>query len=164
MRTELLWTSEQVALLRKLWAEGATAVVIGARLGGISRSAVLGKIFRLRLPFAASEAAGKRTSVAPGLVAAFPARRRRRPRREPPAPVNDRQQKTLFELTNKTCRWPHGCPRTKTFFFCGAPEADLEGGIPYCAHHMLRAYSSEARIEKAAAVFKQGAAAPGIVP
>jgi GcrA cell cycle regulator len=162
MRTELLWTSEQVALLRRLWAEGATAVVIGARLGGISRSAVLGKIFRLRLPFDASEAGAKAISLAPGLVAAFPARRRRRPRREPPAPVNDRQHKTLFELTNKTCRWPYG--RRGGYFFCGAPKADLEGGIPYCARHMRRAYSPEARIEKAGPVFKQGAGGPGIAP
>jgi GcrA cell cycle regulator len=48
--------------------------------------------------------------------------------------------KTLLELTNNTCRWPHGRPGTEKFHFCGAPEADLERGIPYCARHMRRAY------------------------
>ena len=46
------WTAERIELLQKLWAEGETAASIAARLGGISRSAVLGKVFRLRLPVA----------------------------------------------------------------------------------------------------------------
>jgi GcrA cell cycle regulator len=138
------WTAERIDLLKKLWADGQTAVVIAARLGGVSRSAVMGKVFRLRLH------AGKATDNAPpkesvrehGAVAA-PARRRRRTKykqRSQPAPAVERQHKTLFELTNKTCRWPHGRAGTDRFFFCGAPEADLERGIPYCPLHMRRAY------------------------
>ena len=48
--------------------------------------------------------------------------------------------KRLFELTNDSCRWPHGQPGTKAFHFCGAPGADLEGGRPYCERHARRAY------------------------
>jgi GcrA cell cycle regulator len=138
------WTAERIALLKRLWAEGETAVVIAARLGGVSRSAVMGKVFRLRLHTA--EAPAKAPSQAnvreQGAVTA-PARRRRRTKyklQAQPAPAVERQHKTLFELTNKTCRWPHGCARTDRFFFCGAPEADLERGIPYCPAHMRRAY------------------------
>ena len=61
-----------------------------------------------------------------------PARRRRNTqykKRSQPAPVRP-QHKTLIELTNKTCRWPHGRPGTDQFFFCGAPEADLERAFP----------------------------------
>ncbi len=48
-REQDLWTDESIALLRKLWAEGVPASAIAAQLGGgISRSAVLGKINRLR--------------------------------------------------------------------------------------------------------------------
>jgi len=47
MRTE--WTDERVAALKLWWSEGSTGEAIAARLGGVSRSAVLGKIFRLRL-------------------------------------------------------------------------------------------------------------------
>jgi GcrA cell cycle regulator len=43
------WTTERIALLKRLWAQGNTANAIAAELGGLSRSAVLGKIFRLRL-------------------------------------------------------------------------------------------------------------------
>jgi GcrA cell cycle regulator len=46
------WTTDRTDLLRRLWGAGETAAAIGDRLGGMSRSAVLGKIFRLRLDVA----------------------------------------------------------------------------------------------------------------
>ena len=74
------WTPERIALLRKLWGEGETAVTIADRLGGMSRSAVLGKIFRLRLRV--SDVAATALSKPAALTnqpddAASPARRRR---------------------------------------------------------------------------------------
>jgi len=73
--------------------------------------------------------------------------------------------KTLFELTNDSCRWPHGQPGTKAFHFCGAPGADLEGGRPYCERHARRAYVGKRKTAAAPA----GAAdppvtSPSIVP
>jgi GcrA cell cycle regulator len=56
MRTES-WTVEQIDLLKKLWAEGKTAAAIAAQLGDLSRSAVLGKVHRLRLRTAKAAAA-----------------------------------------------------------------------------------------------------------
>lgn len=146
------WTTHDIAVLTKLWAGGATAAVIGDRLGGKTRSAVLGKIFRLRL---------RTNGGAPAAAAPVPlgneggtvlARRRRsRPRKRiQPAPAAATCGKTLFELTNATCRWPHGRPGTRTFFFCGAAGADLERGIPYCPRHMQRAYRSGITVEKIA--------------
>jgi GcrA cell cycle regulator len=149
------WSVERVELLRKLWAEGETAAVIGARLGGMSRAAVLGKVFRLRLR--AADAAGAlsakpKSQAGVGAEEAIaPARRRRgqpRIKPAPPSPAVTTQHKTLFELTNVTCRWPHGRPGTGKFFFCGAPEADLQRGIPYCALHMQRAYGASAGVER----------------
>jgi GcrA cell cycle regulator len=107
------WTAERVNLLERLWASGETAAAIGVHLGGLSRSAVLGKIFRLRQN--AGEAAGTapekiRASDVDVEAAATLARRRRRTkykkRKLPPRPAGERQHKTLFELTNFTCRWP----------------------------------------------------------
>jgi len=139
------WTPERVEMLRKLWSEGQTAAVIADRLGVMSRSAVLGKIFRLRLPADGTGAANQTSAVSggPGESIVGPARRRRRPvriKRAKPSAAKATQHKSLLELTNTTCRWPHGRPGTERFFFCGAPEADLERGIPYCARHMKRAY------------------------
>jgi len=43
------WNEARVALLARRWAEGASASMIALELDGVSRSAVLGKIFRLKL-------------------------------------------------------------------------------------------------------------------
>jgi hypothetical protein len=103
------WSVEQVELLQRLWSQGETSAVIAARLGGPSRSAVLGKIFRLRLRAeGATAAAGRRQHAAgtDGALASVPARRRRRRKQTPPPqpPQPARQHKTLLELTNTTCR------------------------------------------------------------
>jgi GcrA cell cycle regulator len=143
---ENAWTDDGVALLRKLWAEGATAAAIGRRLGGRSRSAALGKVFRLRLngevamPGAVEQSPSERGD---------PGRRRgRQPRRRvvaaPGSPPPGRF--TLLELTNENCRWPSG--RRGRFVFCGVAEADVAQGIPYCQRHMRRAYSSSVSFGK----------------
>jgi hypothetical protein len=111
MPRESCWTVDRVALLKDLWARGATAVVIGAHLGGMSRSAVLGKVYRLRLLADGSAARPRRPKPALDIAAmvTVPARRRRRTKykqRSQPVPAIERQRKTIFELTNKTCRWP----------------------------------------------------------
>jgi GcrA cell cycle regulator len=109
-----------------LWSAGKTADAIGADLGGISRSAVLGKIFRLRLVVA---------DEAPPDTPA-----RRRAGKAKPIQPQPAKHKSLLELTNECCRWQHGELGGRRFFFCGVPEADLARGIPYCPRHMKRAY------------------------
>jgi GcrA cell cycle regulator len=151
-----VWTRERIALLKKLWADGNTAAAIAARLR-ISKSAVLGKVFRLRFrPAAKPTAAAARSDKA-----TIGRRRRGRLSTKPPAKLAAPEMtsgKTLFELTNNSCRWPHGQPGTETFHFCGAPGADLEGGRPYCERHARRAYAGNRKT--AAARF--GAADPPI--
>ena len=49
------WTELRTADLKRLWAEGSTAAQIAFELGGISRSAVLGKIHRLGIANTAPE-------------------------------------------------------------------------------------------------------------
>ncbi len=152
------WSDEQIALLRTMWAAGATAAAIARRLGGPSRSAVLGKVFRLRLvarpassaentaPNGSAWSAPRREPAGAGtadLPEAAPARRRvgRSRKPAPAAPPNgNRRGKSLLDLDNQCCRWPHGRPGAANFFFCGAPGADVERGIPYCGRHMRRAY------------------------
>lgn len=145
------WSSERIALLKRLWSEGQTAAAIGAALGGMSRSAVLGKVFRLRLgPAEGASLRQEPTDASPGDRS--PSRRRdaRRRRRHPPTQASPKARgKSLLELTNDSCRWPHGRPGTSSFHFCGASGADLESDIPYCERHMQRAYAgSEDRPEK----------------
>ncbi len=105
------WTADRVDLLRRLWSAGETAAAIADRLGGMSRSAVLGKVFRLRLdvPGSGKTARRQQRSAVPasGAGAAQIARRRRSPERAPqpqPSLSTARRHKTLLELTNNTCR------------------------------------------------------------
>ena len=104
------WTIEQIDLLKRLWSEGLTPVAIATRLDGLSRSAVLGKVHRLRLRMdkAAAASPAKAKSAAERCAEAAPARRRRggkRGKHPQAAPAAVTQHKTLFELTNRTCRW-----------------------------------------------------------
>jgi GcrA cell cycle regulator len=146
-----IWTRERIALLKRLWTDGATATAIAAQLR-MSKSAVLGKVFRLRLrPAAKATAAAARS----GKVVLGQRRKGRPPTAPVPVPASG---KTLLELTNDSCRWPHGQPGTKTFHFCGAPGADLEGGRPYCERHARRAYVGNRKTVAARA----GAADPAI--
>lgn len=87
------WTAERVNLLKRLWASGVSAAKIAAQLGGVSRSAVLGKVHRLRRRAATAAAAPKR-------------RPRRRPTDEPLQNASRQSGKCLLELTNNSCRWP----------------------------------------------------------
>lgn len=130
---DALWTDDRIALLEQMRASGASAAAIAKRLG-VSRSAVLGKIFRLRRPSAKKQQAAAQAS----LKSAAPKRHRADPPR--------RRGISLLELTNDTCRWPHGEPGRPGFFFCGEPGADLESGRPYCARHARRAYSRAANL------------------
>lgn len=43
------WTPERVEMLTRLWAEGLSARQIAAKLGGVTRNAVIGKAHRLNL-------------------------------------------------------------------------------------------------------------------
>jgi GcrA cell cycle regulator len=167
-----IWTRERIQLLKRLWTDGETATAIAARLR-MSRSAVLGKVFRLRLRPAKEATAATAASARGGTAILRRRHKRRSPIKHrpkpaaPAAPVAIPLGKTLFELTNGSCRWPHGQPGTKAFHFCGAPGADLEGGRPYCERHARRAYVGHRKTAAMAA--PTGAAnpptpSPSIVP
>jgi len=121
------WTFRRVSQLQAMWAQGATAEAIASQLD-VSRSAVLGKIYRLRrlgAP-AAAQSKGKqnnttlqcaRSQARPEIPVALPsdaplptspARRRRNRRRGPSASLDGAakpRRKGLMRLTNETCRW-----------------------------------------------------------
>lgn len=148
------WTQARIAQLKRLWSSGKSAATIGFELGGISRAAVLGKIFRLRL------APDQRAPVRDGKTRKVrqktkrkrdtlgdierndaPARRRAgKPKPASNAPAARAKRKTLFELTNECCRWPYGDLGGRRLLFCGVVGADLSRGIPYCPRHMKQGY------------------------
>ncbi len=118
------WTADRVTLLERLWASGASASAIATQLGGVSRSAVSGKVYRLRRRAATPAAASEPLSQAD----------------KPPQLELRRGGKGLLQLTNNCCRWPIGRRGRSEIFFCGVPEANLARGMPYCLCHARRGY------------------------
>ncbi len=165
------WTDERVELLKKFWADGLSASQIAAKLGEVTRNAVIGKVHRLGLAGRATtsriRSARPRTNVA-----LFPSRSPQVQYRafgntalkvspEPqerksaaviplralpdlePAPAGN---VTLIDLKESMCHWPIGDPMEEGFHFCGRRKSS---GIPYCEHHAAIAYNPAARRRRA---------------
>lgn len=130
------WTDTRIETLKKLWADGLSASQVAAELGGVTRSAVIGKVHRLglarraptpRAPIQRRPRVGRRPALkqqvatpAPELVPVIDA----------DIPVE--QRRSLLQLDDRTCRWPVGDPQEPTFFFCGARPLTTSC---YCAYH-----------------------------
>ena len=135
------WSDERIEALTKLWREGLSASQVARQLGGISRSAVIGKVHRLGI-------AGRDAPSRPHALVGRPASRPRASAggtRRPAAPRAPRlvvvQPRVAFEatptatihtLTAHGCRWPIGEPDEAGFGFCGRLR---EGPGSYCAGH-----------------------------
>lgn len=63
------WTDDRVEMLKKLWAEGLSASQIAAKLGGVSRNAVIGKVHRLKLSGRAKSTKAPRPTAKRGVSA-----------------------------------------------------------------------------------------------
>ncbi len=154
------WTNERIELLQKLWLEGCSASRIAGELGaGVTRNAVIGKVFRLGL--------SGRVKAVPGHVPAM--QHQKTPRRSVPQrssahasigntalalqpmviedlrPHTARdvvvpicEPVTIMELRESMCRWPMGDPTQSEFRYCGAKK--LPGQGPYCSCHAGIAY------------------------
>jgi GcrA cell cycle regulator len=157
----MCWTNARIELLQKLWLKGWSASRIAGELAhGITRNAVIGKVYRLGL--------SGRAKALPGNVPASPPHQKA-PRRAAhqhanspqvvgntalalhpfvievagPQTVRDvvvpiSEPVTIWELRESMCRWPIGDPAQSEFRFCGAKK--LPGQGPYCACHAGLAY------------------------
>jgi GcrA cell cycle regulator len=140
------WTDERIEALTKMWREGLSASQVARQLGGVSRSAVIGKIHRLGI-------AGRETPSRPHAMGGRPSnrirasaggvRRTTAPARapRPSTPSQPPAPRTVFEvaptasihtLTEHGCRWPIGEPDQEGFGFCGRIRI---GGGSYCEGH-----------------------------
>ena len=149
------WTGKRVHALRLLKRDGATAQEIAEALGGgATRNAVAGKMHsldvqgRLALPPAAWPGRRNRKGRKRGAVV------RKKPRTDPDLFAFARLSPALLPavdgLTDQTCHWPVGDPRSARFHFCGNPKAR---GVPFCGYHAAIAYNPAASRRKAAQCF-----------
>ncbi|MEA2961186.1 MAG: GcrA cell cycle regulator [Alphaproteobacteria bacterium] len=143
-RAALPWTDARIAHLKARWSQGVTAQRIARELGGgISRSAVLGKIHRLgfaelsprvwvhrsllkragerRISHQLWAALGRTFAGQHWLPPAWVIEAKPYvddPRVDTDIPLA--QRRSLLDLTAGACRWPVGDPSHPDFFFCGA--------------------------------------------
>jgi GcrA cell cycle regulator len=153
----MAWTDERVELLKKLWAEGLSASQIAARLGGVTRNAVIGKVHRLGLSGRATSSRSssprpRRTHVprsnrTPSLIFGTRGNTALKPQFEleadlAPQPLEElviplHERASIMTLKEQMCRWPIGDPADPEFHFCGRKKC---GTLPYCEHHARMAY------------------------
>lgn len=159
------WSEERIARMLKMRAAGDSAGMIAKALGGgVSRSAVIGKLHRLKVP-----AVSERKPSAPGGEVARRIRREGagraavvfgqlpRPSVRPPAEIeaeraaaesrmatlqagfsaDDGQGMPLVGRGRGRCAWPVGVPaRPAEQMCCGRP---VDGETSWCATHRARA-------------------------
>ena len=137
-----LWPPEHVACLAELAAAGFkthdAAAEINRRFGTrYDKNCVIGLSHRR----------GIRWKLSPGFQDR-PRKRMHLVRKPPPPDAPDAppprpkcEPIPLIDLTNETCRWPVS---DNPILFCGAPEADLADGVPYCPYHSRIAYARSA--------------------
>ena len=118
--TEEFWTQDRVAKLRIMWDGEDNTTQIGEALG-CSKSAIIGKAYRLGLPLR-------------GLA--------RRPR-PPILPVLPLWQRQLANTAGR-CMYPIGHLETGNLSFCSKPVK--EAGTPYCQNHHDLCYIPTAKL------------------
>ena len=145
--SEVWWTEDRITELTQRWNRGETGTQIMRAMGATSRSAVVGKAYRLKLP-------SHRANYTP------PKRKRRKRIRmlkiKSIAPTNGylvlgeqiemveeetpnfENAETFFELAADECRWPGQEAGIYQLKFCAAP---VERGYSYCAGHCRMAFA-----------------------
>lgn len=153
------WTEERIATLKRMWANGSSANEIAAALGGgVTRSGVLGKLRRLKVPARELPATRGRGRGNPGqarsnAIVARAARKASNPLKAAPHVADEAMFAgevaagvdvthlvglvSLIDLNEHVCRWPFGDPLVKPFGFCGAEKT---GPGPYCEAHAGKAF------------------------
>jgi len=133
------WNDLRIEELAKMWRAGFSASQVARQLGGVSRSAVIGKVHRLGISFRSPPSGPRSQGARPVKVARASAGGVRRSISPPHAPVFAPAPSvellptaTVLTLTESSCRWPIGDPSQAEFGFCGRERA---GKGPYCQGH-----------------------------
>jgi len=120
------WTKAKVDKLSKLWGQGVSARDIAAKLGNVSRNAVIGKANRLGLSKKNIPSANKVKKIKELEIASL--------------------------VPNMSgCKWPIGHPGDSDFYFCGKEVIPTK---PYCGEHCVIAYRRKDSTQKAKKFFK----------
>lgn len=146
------WSDDRVETLKRLWREGASVSRIAGRLGGgLTRDAVLGKVYRLGLSGTGRPGEPDRSPRSEASPPRTPARHW--PPAAPGAPLRLDAAASgvshsagpacpggvgLLDLGVSSCRFPLAGRDWLTWLFCGAARVP---GASYCAAHLAAAHA-----------------------
>lgn len=150
------WTNTRVETLKAQWADGFSAAQVADHLGGgLSRSAVLGKVHRLGLIKPVKQVTHSMLRIT---RARAEPRRAAAPRQKPvlspvpvagtpptePTVITCEHMVRLVNLEWNMCRYPLWRDDTPASdqFYCGTPGANVFGGSPYCPGHARIAFAA----------------------
>jgi len=169
------WNEERIEALTKMWRDGLSASQVARQLGGVSRSAVIGKVHRLGIagrdaptrPLGGRPATRVRASAGGVRRAHSPRAPHEQAISIPRVAFEVGATATIHSLTSHACRWPIGEPDQAGFGFCGR----LRTGHPsYCAGHAPMATRRREtpmkpkEIERIVSLFVEGQAAESREP
>jgi GcrA cell cycle regulator len=152
----MMWTDEAVEVLKRLALEGRSASVIAQALGAASRSAVIGKAYRIgvqlngdgRASARGEKPAGERSAgrivtrdsrIVPG-SRSLPrdGKERKAARSFLEREIGEMRRVRFEEIREFACRWPLGEPGSgEELAYCGLESAR---GRSYCPGHCRMAY------------------------
>lgn len=130
------WTEELIESLRAMIARNMSGGQIAGELG-MTRNAVVGKAFRLRLQLNGGLGGGTKESRKPKPKRKTPAEFAAAP---VPGPAPSSRFVGLMELRKGACRWP--LERKGETLYCGAPQHDPNSrNNNYCGWHACIAFN-----------------------
>ena len=150
------WDENKVNALKELWTAGYTASQIAAKIGDVSRNAVIGKAHRLNLQTRAISKKSK-SKIKPENKESENKKQKLMGRRGRfKAMLLDKsfppeQPTKLLDLTDEHCKWPLGDKMEPATFFCGRKSVEsknLGKKLPYCELHLLYGYVSKSDKEE----------------
>jgi GcrA cell cycle regulator len=146
-------------MLTSMWADGKSASEIAHAIGqGLTRSAVIGKVHRLKLP-----ERPKRVHEKPKTANHLRATSRQirqpeqqftddacNPKNKLQSPDVDESEGVdvterigMLDLKSDSCRFPFGDPKAADFGFCGKP---VKPGTSWCPAHHARVFVGKANL------------------
>jgi GcrA cell cycle regulator len=143
------WTPKRVSKLKELWGKGNTASEIASIIGEVTRNAVIGKAYRLKLTEKSfSRNIDLKKSSRNIENTPQPERKTRRSKFKSlllDKNFESENPKSLEELTDDICKWPIGHPDELNFYFCGRKAMK---DFSYCKLHVLYAFQPKNKKEE----------------
>ena len=142
------WTPEKISKLKELWGKGNTAAQISSIIGEVTRNAVIGKAYRLKLSEKSLSKNINFKQTSRNLENVSQPERKTRKNKFKSLLLDknfeSENPKSLEELHDEICRWPIGHPNEPDFYFCGRKSMK---DFSYCKLHVLYAFQQKNKKE-----------------